>query len=56
MYLECIKDINEYKIFKGSLWKIKNIIPNTYYIEVENYIGERFIINEKWSCYFKFIG
>lgn len=56
MYLECIKDINDYDIHKGSLWKVTRTIPKLYYIEIENCIGENFIINEKWSSYFKFLG
>lgn len=53
--LECIKDIKEYGIYKGSLWTVVYTVPKLYYIEIENYEGYHFIINEKWSPYFKFI-
>lgn len=53
--LEYIKDINEYDIHKGSLWTVIHTVPNVYYIEIEDCTGLRFMINEKWSSYFKFI-
>ena len=57
MYLECIKDIEDYDIHKGSLWRVLDTFPKVYYIEVKNCAdNKRFIINEKWSFHFKFIG
>lgn len=56
MFLECIEDIKEYNIYKGSLWRVINNFPKVYYIEIENYKGERFIVNEKYSFNFKFLG
>ena len=55
IFLECIKDIPEYGIFKGSLWSVVHTVPKIYYIEIENYEGEHFLINEKWSSHFKFL-
>lgn len=56
MFLECIKDIKEYNIHKGSLWTIIDHYPKTYFIEIENCDNIRFIINEKWASHFKFLG
>lgn len=56
IFLECIKDIPEYSIFKGSLWSVTHTVPKLYYIEIENHEEKHFMINEKWSSYFKFLG
>lgn len=56
MFLECIKDIDEYNIKKGSLWTVIDNYPGTYFIKIENCNGTKFLINEKWSFHFKFLG